>query len=143
MSFILPRRLTQSTRSAKAASWDEPKTPRAREWIPGPLNDLTRLSRFYCCGAGAGAGAPGTGGIGVGCCGGGAVESDGFFFLLLRRVFSVAVVAVFFLFDLVGSRGFAGWSAFDAVSAVSGSAPAFSVAVFVVAVGSVSRGACP
>src|SRR5580704_9442839 len=129
MSFILPRRLTQSTRSAKAASWDEPKTPRAREWIPGPLNDLTRLSRFYCCGAGAGAGAPGTGGIGVGCCGGGAVESDGFFFLLLRRVFSVAVVAVFFFFDAVSGpdkpRG-AACVCWSATSAASGGAGAFA-----------------
>ena len=49
----------------------------------------------------------------------------------LKRVFVVGAV---------GSSGFAGCSAFEAVS---GSAPAFSVLALLAAEGSVARGACP
>src|SRR5580658_7981679 len=99
MSFILPRRLTHFTCSAKTGPLCEPQTLKAQDLDPGPARFCRCLMGSYCCGAGAGA--PGTGGIGVGCCGAACVVSEAVFFLLLRRVFSAAVVAVFFFFAFV------------------------------------------
>ena len=136
MSFILPRRLTQFSRSAKGAPQinerSEPKDRASPGFIsPGPLCGSAGFER-YCCGCGAsgwseGAGAPATGAIGVGCAAGFGCDSSSLFFLFARRVFSPVAVDVFFFFFEVPPDNPRGadcvcWSATSA--ALGGAGPA-------------------